>query len=73
MRLISCPNNIPLILTLVLPGQVLVDDHVSLLQAFEVTAVPAVLGVVGGQVTEKFIGLISEKEVRAFVDTMISN
>ena len=43
----------------------------ALLQAFEVTAVPAVVGVVKGQVTEKFVGLVSEPEVRAFIDAMI--
>ncbi|KAF2356521.1 Thioredoxin domain [Trinorchestia longiramus] len=52
-------------------AEVKVDDHVALLHAFEVTAVPAVLGVVSGQVKEKFVGLISEAEVKAFVNTMI--
>lgn len=54
-------------------AEIKVDDHVALLHTFEVTAVPAVLGVVKGQVTEKFVGLISETEVRAFINTMISN
>jgi len=51
--------------------QVKIDDHVALLQTFEVTAVPAVVGVHKGQVTEKFVGLVSEPEVRAFINSMI--
>lgn len=59
------------------PGQlhlaeVRVDDHLSLVQAFEVEAVPAVLGVVGGQVTNKFVGFVSYEDVKAFVEEMVA-
>lgn len=52
--------------------QVAVDEHVDLLQAFEVTAVPAVLGIHRGMVVEKFVGLVSHKEVKGFVEKLLN-
>lgn len=52
-------------------AEILVDDHVDLLHAFEVTAVPAVLGIHRGIVTEKFVGLVSHKQVMDFVDKLL--
>ncbi|XP_064108121.1 uncharacterized protein LOC135216664 [Macrobrachium nipponense] len=52
-------------------NSILVDDHVDLLHAFEVTAVPAVLGIHRGIVTEKFVGLVSHKQVMDFVDKLL--
>ncbi|XP_068204525.1 thioredoxin-like [Palaemon carinicauda] len=52
-------------------AEILVDDHVDLLHAFEVTAVPAVLGIHRGVVTEKFVGLVSHKQVMNFVDKLL--
>lgn len=52
-------------------AEVMVDEHVDLLHAFEVTAVPAVLGIHRGIVIEKFIGLVSHKEVKEFVDKIL--
>lgn len=53
--------------------QVLVEEHIDLLQAFEVTAVPAVLGIHRGMVVGKFVGLVSHKEVTGFVDKLLTN
>lgn len=55
------------------PLQVLVEEHIDLLQAFEVTAVPAVLGIHRGMVVGKFVGLVSHKEVTGFVDKLLTN
>ncbi|KAG0725837.1 Thioredoxin, mitochondrial [Chionoecetes opilio] len=53
-------------------AEVAVDDHVELLHAFEVTAVPAVLGIHRGMVVEKFVGLVSHKEVKGFVEKLLN-
>ncbi|XP_050718334.1 thioredoxin, mitochondrial-like [Eriocheir sinensis] len=53
-------------------AEVAVDEHVDLLQAFEVTAVPAVLGIHRGMVVEKFVGLVSHKEVKGFVEKLLN-
>lgn len=52
-------------------AEVMVDQHVELLHAFEVTAVPAVLGIYRGMVIEKFVGLVSHKEVKGFVEKLL--
>ncbi|KAG7177053.1 thioredoxin, mitochondrial-like isoform X1 [Homarus americanus] len=52
-------------------AEVLVDEHAELLQAFEVTAVPAVLGIHRGMVIEKFVGLVTHKEVKGFVEKLL--
>ncbi|XP_071551500.1 thioredoxin-like [Panulirus ornatus] len=52
-------------------AEVLVDDHVDLLHAFEVTAIPAVLGIHRGLVIEKFVGLVSHQQVKDFVDKIL--
>lgn len=52
-------------------AEVLVDDHVDLLHAFEVEAIPAVLGIHRGIVTEKFVGLVSHKQVMEFVEKLL--
>lgn len=52
-------------------AEVLVDDHVDLLHLFEVTAVPAVLGIQNGMVTAKFVGLVSGQEIRTFVEKLL--
>ncbi|KAK7076648.1 hypothetical protein SK128_005392 [Halocaridina rubra] len=52
-------------------AEVLVDEHADLLHAFEVTAVPAVLGIHRGIVTDKFIGLVSNKQVMEFVGKLL--
>lgn len=48
------------------------DEHLDLLHAFEVTAVPAVLGIHRGMVVEKFVGLVSHKEVKGFVEKLLN-
>lgn len=53
-------------------SQVAVDEHLDLLHAFEVTAVPAVLGIHRGMVVEKFVGLVSHKEVKSFVEKLLN-
>lgn len=52
-------------------AEVLVDDHVDLLHAFEVEAIPAVLGIHRGIVTEKFVGLVSHRQVMEFVEKLL--
>lgn len=52
-------------------AEVFVDDHAELLDAFEVTAIPAVLGIHRGIVVEKFIGLVSHKQVMDFVTKLL--
>ncbi|KAK8377492.1 hypothetical protein O3P69_013847 [Scylla paramamosain] len=53
-------------------AEVAVDEHLDLLHAFEVTAVPAVLGIHRGMVVEKFVGLVSHKEIKGFVDKLLN-
>ncbi|KAK4307403.1 hypothetical protein Pmani_020832 [Petrolisthes manimaculis] len=54
-------------------AEVLVEEHIELLQAFEVTAVPAVLGIHRGMVVGKFVGLVSHKEVTGFVEKLLND
>ena len=48
-----------------------IENHVDLLQDFEVQAVPAVLAFFNGQVVEKFVGLVNEQIVTDFVGRVI--
>ena len=48
-----------------------IENHVALLEDFEVQAVPAVLAFFNGQVVEKFVGLVNEQIVTDFVGRVI--
>lgn len=48
-----------------------IENHVDLLQDFEVQAVPAVLAFFNGQVVEKFVGLVNEQVVDEFISKVI--
>ncbi|KAB7506667.1 Thioredoxin, mitochondrial [Armadillidium nasatum] len=54
-------------------AEILVDDHATLLQTFEVTAVPAVLAIHRGSVKDKFIGLVTDKQIKAFVENLLKD
>ena len=43
------------------------EDHIELVDTFEVKAVPAILAFRQGYIVEKFIGLIDEKELESFI------
>jgi len=49
-----------------------IENHVDLLQDFEVKAVPAVLAFFNGQVIEKFVGLVNEQIVGEFVGKVVN-
>ena len=55
----------------VISPQLDIENHVDLLQDFEVQAVPAVLAFFNGQVVEKFVGLVNEQIVTDFVGRVI--
>ncbi|XP_076063956.1 thioredoxin, mitochondrial-like [Oratosquilla oratoria] len=53
-------------------AQIIVDEHADLLHAFEVTAVPAVLALHKGQVINKFVGLVSQKQIEDFLHQVLA-
>ena len=64
-------NSLSLSLSFSLHDQLDIENHVDLLQDFEVQAVPAVLAFFNGQVVEKFVGLVNEQIVTDFVGRVI--
>ncbi|KAF0307425.1 Thioredoxin, mitochondrial [Amphibalanus amphitrite] len=72
-----CKDLTPMLERLVKPKRNLnlcsldIENHVDLLQDFEVQAVPAVLAFFNGQVVEKFVGLVNEQIVTDFVGKVI--
>lgn len=53
-------------------AKVNIDVHSDLAMEYEVAGIPTVLGVKNGKVVNRFTGLIETKELREFVEKLLS-
>ena len=47
------------------------DDNPELSQAFQVKSIPYVVGVIGGQLADQFLGAMPEGQIKAFIDRLL--
>eukprot|EP01029_Cantina_marsupialis_P029788 TRINITY_DN782208_c0_g1_i1.p1 TRINITY_DN782208_c0_g1~~TRINITY_DN782208_c0_g1_i1.p1 ORF type:complete len:130 (+),score=31.70 TRINITY_DN782208_c0_g1_i1:60-449(+) len=48
-----------------------VDNFPTIAQQFSVSSIPAVFGIVDGEVVDQFVGVISEDELKDFIDGVL--